>query len=428
MKKIFFLALALAAGSCVPVTQTTDSGEAGDDLVPKDFIYEESIKTVLLYPQGLSRTDVLHAPVIGLDQRQTLTLRFDDLAEQADDYYARIIHCNANWTPSNLNDMEFLVEFNEFSIDDYEYSFNTKAPYVTYNFQMPKVKLPGNYLVAVYRYPDKSDLALTKRFMVADNAVQINLNAGISSGIAERLLNQQITFTINYGDYNISNPHQDLKVVLRKNQRWDNAITDLKPTLIRQDISQLVYDHFNLENNFRGGNEFRYFDLRSVTFLGQNVDRIVEQNGKYHAFLMKDKPRTGQAYGVYNDLNGKYIIENTESGETDLEAEYVAVHFFLEASQPYDFNVFIHGELTNWSLSNNNRLNYDEELGGYTGTLSLKQGWYNYQYYAPEAENPYLIEGSHYETENEYDLIVYYRPIGARADYIIGYKNLTFDY
>jgi len=425
MKFPFWALAAIALCRCVPVTQTASTESVSDQLRTEDYIYENTIRSVRLYPAGASPQSALNAAVYDVRQRNMLTLEFDDLREEAENYYVRLIHCNADWTKSSLTDIEFMESFNEFLIDDYEYSFNTKIPYVSYRFRLPQVKLPGNYVLAVYRYPNENDLLLTRRFMAVDNIVQIGLKAGLSSGISERTTNQQLEFTVNYGNYEIINPFQDVKVTLRQNQQWHNAIHNLKPTSIRENISQLEYAHFNLENNFMAGNEYRYFDIRSVTFTGMNVGRVAEQAGRYHAFLLKDKPRARQAYSAYNDLNGGYIIENMEPGKNIQEAEYVNVHFFLEM-EPANHDIYILGELTNRAFDNGNKMRYDAELNAYTGSLLLKQGWYNYLYYAPSADNPYFVEGSHYETENQYEVIIYHRPPGSRADLIVGYRNIQF--
>ncbi len=62
--------------------------------------------------------------------------------------------------------------------------------------------------------------------------------------------------------------------MIRQNQRWDNAIRNLKPTMVREDQNQLEYEHFTVQNEFRGGNEFRFFDIRTLNFPGQNVANI----------------------------------------------------------------------------------------------------------------------------------------------------------
>jgi hypothetical protein len=37
---------------------------------------------------------------------------------------------------------------------------------------------------------------------------------------------------------------------------------------------------------------------------------------------------------------------------------------------------------------------------------------------------PYFFEGSHFQTENEYEILVYYRPFKPSADLLIGYVRL----
>jgi hypothetical protein len=66
----------------------------------------------------------------------------------------------------------------------------------------------------------------------------------------------------------------------------------------------------------------------------------------------------------------------------------------------------------------------------YTCRTILKQGYYNYRYvYVPTGTSKIdeaYFEGTHNLTENEYDIIAYYRPVGARSDLIIGYKNVRY--
>jgi len=60
--------------------------------------------------------------------------------------------------------------------------------------------------------------------------------------------------------------------------------------------------------------------------------------------------------------------------------------------------------------------------------MFLKQGSYNYQYlYRPSSGGaPTLLrtEGSYWQTENEYQIYVYYRPVGGRYDQLIGFSEL----
>lgn len=416
---------------CVPVTRSNpDTTKSYVDKVLKyeDHAYESDIKTVLLFPSTGDFRDETEPAVIPISQSIPLVLTFDVLYGEIEDYNVKIIHCNSNWNKSSLNNPEFLFDFNEFPIRKYEPSFNTRTPYIHYSFEVPKVKLPGNYLLVVYRGNNENDLILSQRFMVFDDLVQVNAEVGLSSGVTERRQNQQLEFLIDYSNIDISNPYEAVKVMIRQNDRWDNAIEGLKPTFVKEDQKILEYTHFNLENNFQGGNEFRFFDLRTLTYTGQNVGEIKLSPDRVDAFLLMDRSRQNEAYGQYEDINGDFIINNLESSPREVSADYVNVHFFLKSTEEVNGQVYITGELTNWNFNDQYKMTYDPGLSGYTGTLLLKQGWYNYQYYVKDGgQNPYLVEGTHYETENKYDIIVYYRPVGARADMIIGYTRLYYN-
>jgi len=58
-----------------------------------------------------------------------------------------------------------------------------------------------------------------------------------------------------------------------------------------------------------------------------------------------------------------------------------------------------------------------------TNELLLKQGFYNYKYVFLDKNGNFkegFISGNHDVTENDYQVIVYYRDIGARFDRVIG--------
>lgn len=428
MKQLFYIALIFSVWiSCVPIGQTNTSTETNKIIRYSDWVYEDDIKTVMLYPFQGNIEDQIKPAVLSIEQEVPLLLSFDQLYTNYSDFTAKIVHCNFNWEKSLLNDNEYLFEFNEFPIRNYESSFNTRTSYTHYRFTVPKVKLPGNYLLVVYRGSNPDDLIVTKRFMIYGQSVGIGPEVELSSDIGKRNTNQQINFKINYSNLEVLNPLEDIKVVIRQNERWDNAITSLKPTFIREPQGVLEYEHFNLENNFLGGNEFRFFDLRTINYSGQNVSGIEKKTNRIDAFIFKDQFRGDEVYGQFNDINGDFLINNLENSPPQTASDYAYVHFFLEAEK-LPTEVYIGGELTNWNFNTESRASYDEELKGYTATLLLKQGWYNYIYYAPESTlTPYALEGSYFETENKYEFIVYFRPPGSRADQIVGYYQLNYN-
>lgn len=67
-------------------------------------------------------------------------------------------------------------------------------------------------------------------------------------------------------------------------------------------------------------------------------------------------------------------------------------------------------------------MNYDEAENIFWKDVILKQGAYNYQYVV-EGSNS-IIEGNYYETDNEYDVYIYYHPNGARYDRLLGVAQI----
>ncbi|NJN25061.1 MAG: DUF5103 domain-containing protein [Cyclobacteriaceae bacterium] len=424
-KSTFFSYSFLAIISCFHLTAFAQSNNKKLEFIDK--IYEEHIKTAYLFQGENAQAAPLAPATIALSQQVPLTLKFDELyTDNADYYKARILHCNMNWQQSHVSEMQYLFEFNEFSIDEFDFSIATKTPYTHFTFVVPSVKLPGNYLLVVYREGNKDDVIITKRFVVFDPKVEVLADIARSAGVVERQMNQQIQFAIDYSTFPISNPYLDVKVIIKQNQRWDNAIYNLAPTSIKEDVSIMEYRHFNLENNFKAGNEFRFFDIRTIHYGGRNVDKTNISETRIDAYLYYDKSRGTEPYTYTDDLNGAYLIANSEGRNNLLEADYVTVHFLLDMASKHAEDIYISGKLTNWSFDESNRMKFVDVSGLYTGQLLLKQGLYDYSYYMPaNKENPNLPEGNHFETNNEYEILVYYNDHKINADLVIGYLRLN---
>lgn len=393
-------------------------------LLYKDAVYELEIKTVQLYP-NTGHPGAVILPSVAPLGNNNLILEFDDLVQGPEDYKAKIIHCNSNWEPSRLRNLDYLYDYNEFNLRNYELSVDTKISYVHYKFKLPNVKLPGNYLLVVYRGTNESDIILSKRFMIYSNNVGIAVTSNLAGVTSINRMNQQIDFKVDYNSFPMQNPMENVYVVLRQNQRWDNAITNLRPTFIREVTSELEYYFFNYENNFAAGNEFRFFDMRSLRHPGQNVQQVHLRTHPITVQLMVDLPRNYQVYTQYDDLEGDFFIANADTGNGSVQSDYVTTQFTLK-SEKVPGDVYVMGEMNNWSLSH--PMTYHEQAGIYSGEMILKQGYYDYQYYvAGDSLKSNYFEGNHFETENEYEIFVYYREPGSRGDLLIGYTRLMMN-
>jgi hypothetical protein len=389
----------------------------------KEQVFEEQFRSIVIYPEGNLPQARLEPAVMNVGA-QNLILEFDEIADVFDNYFVSFVHCNADWTASGLFDMDILGEFNEFPIRDYRFSQSTIVNYVQYRYRLPALRRSGNYLLQVYRDRNKNQMVFTRRFMVTENSVQVAGNVTFSEGVNQRNTHQQVQFTVNHSGLDLNNPMREVKIVLRQNQRWDNAIKGLEP--FRVDASRRVLDYrgFDLKNNFPGGNEYRFFDARTLVNRGQNVVRLERDPNFIIAVLGQDKPRGTQAYSETLDLNGQFLFENRDPGGNQRDPDYILAEFFL-ASEPLQGEVHLLGALTDFGAYPESQMIYDAEAGGYLTSVFVKQGWHDYKYEIRGGRLPaHAIEGTHFETENLYEILVYYRPIGERGDRLIGYQKI----
>lgn len=405
----------------IPLILTLFISPVKKELVFENRTYEPEIKSVQLYSEKREVRSQLLPAVTQLNQND-LVLEFDDLRNDVNSYYARIIHCQYNWTASSLRDLDFMIDYNEFNVNDYAFSSNTQIPYVHYRFNLPRVKLPGNYLLVVYRNGNKSDIILSHRFMVFESRTSLAQGNQTSGALTLRSSNQQLNFTVDYKGLEILNPFESVHVVIRQNQRWDNAKFDVKPSFLREDVHQIEYRLFDNDKFFTAGNEFRFVDFRSINFPGQNTDRIDKSTIPNHLWVQPDASRVNQVYSQYPDINGQFYIENRDNGNDETASNYIDVTFTLETQELEKAKVFVVGAFNQWLKNQESQMTFDPALGAYQNTQLLKQGWYNYQYLVANSTlSPYHFEGSHYETENFYEVFVYYRPFQPNADLLIGY-------
>ncbi|NDW09097.1 DUF5103 domain-containing protein [Dysgonomonas sp. 520] len=370
----------------------------------------------------------LKYPVIELNSSDYITINFDRLGDNASDRLRyKLIHCNADWRPSSLSDIEYLNGFNDNLIEDYALSMRTTVEYTNFQFQLPNddVRLlqSGNYAVQVYEEDDYSNVLLTACFSVVDTQVKINATVSSITDIDANKEHQQVSFDISKQSIRLNDPFSELKIYVRQNDRLDNERKLLKPTYIQAD--KLIYEH-NRELVFEAGNEYRRFESLSYRYNGLNIEKTTFINPFYYTFLYPDKVRSGKTYSYDEDKNGRFLIRNGESGEPDTEADYFVTTFTLPMEYPLIEPVYLNGNFSYNTFSDKYLMKYDDMEKQYKTSLLLKQGAYNYQYLTKLGNkfSTQKVEGNNYETENEYSIMIYFRPQGQRHDSLVGFLTV----
>lgn len=376
-----------------------------------------NIKTVIFQSSNINN----YTPIIRLGEQMMLS--FDDLNADEQNYYYKIEHCELDWTPSKLIDSEFIIGFSEDRIREFNNSFNTLLPYTNYELTIPnpstRLKISGNYMLSVLN--ESNEIVLQRRFIVYEPQVTVAVAVYQSRDISKVNTHQSVQFTINNGSLRVNNPSQEIKTVLLQNNNWQTAITNLKPQYFRN--NQLLY-LYNRETSFWGGNEFLYFDTKAIRDATLNIARSELTGDIYDTYLYTKKERIDEPYTLFPDINGNFTIRTLDGDMPNIDADYTWVHFSLECLEDLTGkDVFVSGNFNNWVLNDLNKLTYNLDTGLFEGAILMKQGFYNYQFVTKDANgviSNHDIDGSHYQTENDYTVIVYYKKFGARYTKVIG--------
>lgn len=393
-------------------------------IIYKNETFNRQIKTVLCH----NTIDELSLPIINLNSAEQLLISFDDLDTDIKDYYFTIIHCKSDWTASDLMQSEYIDGFTDEPITNYEFSFNTLQKYSHYSFNFPteelKPLLSGNYVFKIYE--QGGETIAFKRFMVLETMLTIKAEVRRATLVDDRKTKHEIDFIIKHPNITIADPFSDIKVTIKQNNRGDNAITDLKPLFVKN--NELIYD-YQEDNTFWGNNEFRHFDIKSLRYQSERIKEIIFDSTYHHVYLFNDRKRPFDLYSIEPDINGKFLIKSQEGWKSSIEADYAFVHFTLPVDHISYGELYVIGEFTNWQLEAANKLKYNADKMQYEASIYLKQGYYNYHYALKDTTTNRVdvsfIEGTHYQTRNDYYIYVYYRAVGDRYDRFVGFLKTS---
>jgi hypothetical protein len=394
-------------------------------------VYSTTIQSIKLFNKG----DQIAFPVFRLGNTEQFELHFDDLQTRPQNYFYTFILCNADWSRTGLSQMDYVRGFTQNRINEYRASSATFKRFFHYQAVLPSKNCQptrsGNYQLLVFKNGDTSQVVFSRRFLVIDEKATISAN--ITQPFNQRIFqsHQKVITKIDTKALDIFNPAQQLKVVIMQNYRWDMAQYGSNPTFIRGKIFE-----YSAEDNFvfEGGKEWRWLDLRSFRLQSDRVASVDYQPDSYDIFIRPDTVRSSLRYIFYSDLNGRYFIANIENVNPWWQSDYAKVHFTFIPGDPSLFEkqkIFLYGEMTNYEMNESFAMDWNSNLQVYEKSLLLKNGYYCYNYVTQSINNPKelpkleLTEGNNWETENQYSIMVYYRPFGGRADELIGYTELN---
>ena len=382
-------------------------------------IFKEQIRTLRVERRVL----VLDGPAIdGSDEENTLHISFDEMSHDVH-FYTYTVTMELF---SDILSGEYLQGFTTRDITNYEHSINTSREYTHYRFDFPNEDMQltksGSYRLTVYEDGDPKNKVAEVDFCVVEPLVKIDAKVRTNTDIEFNGRFQQVDIDVNTTALNLRDPNE-IMVIVNQNNRTDNAAIMLKPTFVEPNRLRYVN---NKNLIFEGGNEYHHFDAFSCFYAGHGIDRVFHEMGDYHAVLFQDEVSKGQYIHEY-DSDGRFVVNAERTNDPDTEAEYMWVHWTLPIDKPFfDGSLYVGGDIFNNEMNLRNRMQYDSEAKCYWLTALVKQGGYDYQYWfsgkgTQNTTTTERVDGSYWQTENEYAVYVYWRPFGARYNRLVGF-------
>lgn len=398
----------------------------------EDDVYDANIKSVKFHIADLPTS----MPILNLNSETLLLLTFDDLMG-GDRYFAyKVIHCDKDWNPSNISELDYLDGFNDEEVENGFYSQGTRINYTNYELAIPnedtRFRISGNYLLLVYN-DDTKDPILTRRFIATENLVRVIPQLGRPVDALLLKSHQDVSFKVEHKNYDIRRPLQNVSATVIQNGRWDNMITNISP---RFNTADMIHFDRTQRLAFESYKEFRSFDIRSARGINSTIHSMDIYEDRIDVLLQLDKTRSSQIQfgeslfgNSRRDINGQYIIESLDAADSYTQSEYMNVFFNLQPRYEYpDADVYLFGRFTDWKLKDDFLLEYDPQREVYRRNVLLKQGYYDYMYLLVDRKTREIInafEGNWHETENDYYIIIYHRGIGDRYDRVVGLTSFN---
>ena len=386
-------------------------------------IFSPQIKSL----QAVVNQDFLSPAVMRLHTDDILQIAFDELSHDYHRYAYTIERCEADWTPSeDMFESDWLEGFNAIVIDDHEQSVNTIIPYTHYQLQIPnsqcRLKMSGNYRLHIIDDESQKELACVE-FMVTDQTMSLFMEASTNTDIDHNISHQQLSISLNYNNHIVTNPQEQIRMVVRQNDREDNSRLHVSPSFIQanglrwQHHQQLIFD---------AGNEYHKYEVLDPSHPTMGIDYINWDGEQYQVYPFINEPRPHYIYD--EDADGAFYIRNSDNRENDTASEYVWVNYRLKAPELPFGRIIIQGMWTT-EAPETYLMSYDETERLYTASILQKQGYYSYQYLWQDQDGHLQTlpsEGNFYQTENRYQAYIYYKGTGERTWRLVSYRQLIF--
>jgi hypothetical protein len=156
----------------------------------------------------------------------------------------------------------------------------------------------------------------------------------------------------------------------------------------------------------------------------------------YEHYLYPNTPRNNKPYTYFPDVNGDFIPRTLQGALPEREGDYTWVHFSLKPSGigNTDTYIYVLGKFNNYTPSPEYLMTYNATQNVYQARILFKQGFYSYALSSAPFEinsyekekkaghtiDHYSIDGNFHFTENQYQILVYFKGFRDQHQRLVG--------
>lgn len=346
-------------------------------------------------------------PIIELGSSQKLTIEFDELTNLSGQFRITFTHHDQDWNSSNLPQDWYLDGMGEIIVGGGTKNRLSRPDYFHYHEEFPNNQLDflisGNYMLHVTDFATGTRL-FSLPFFITENEgeieswVETDYNAGERFEALDRPFSEFI-----YPDF-IDFPEFDLSFYFAQNRFWGDIKQSESYDFSEEDRSQ-----FHLA---RGNAFFANYD-----FLSLNLNSLSETNRQ----IIEWRPEEVPPLAILREDVLNFMADPIASwGSTfgtprkNREARYANVRFRFEDGGQFSAGdgVYLVGDFNQWLLSEDNKLEYNDNSGYWETTNLIKEGSYTYKYAVKSGDqgiDDLLLSDTITRQRQEYTSFVYYQ-------------------
>lgn len=382
------------------------------------------IKSLRIYSSG----DQIDFPVIDYSdpEKSSITIEFDVQSDYMPNYNIIFKFCDADWNPYNNEFLSNRIYNVETILWMEQLPYNIKGARYHYNGSFPNknVTFPfsGKWKFYIVDSQNRNLIYASGKFFVVIPQVKMNvqvLKEGLR-GEADELAFSGRTISIRTNfilpDSLFSAYVKRVEIIANRKFNYPMIIDKTSYTVDRF-FEWNAADKFSfIARNIKPGNEYRTTDIRDIG--KYNISPVYASFGEIELSNLYTKGK--------RDFNGaSYLLDFRND-----RAEYLKVTFRIRPPEEIKTSVFLVGSFTDWKVLPGYEM-FDDN-GMMNLSVELKRGVHEYQYVTGKIVNGKveninweILEGNFYETENEYNIFLFYGSVEKGGyDKIIGYKKI----